>query len=82
MEIHQKVCEIISRQLAVPVAELTPDVYFRSLANVDSMRVLQIILETEKVFDIEIDDAVTFRLQTIGDYQELVSDLCQQGASA
>jgi acyl carrier protein len=82
MNTRDQVSEIIGRQLAVPVAELTPEVHFRSLPNVDSMRVLQIILETEKTFDIEISDEVTFRLETIGNYQDLVEELCQQGASA
>ncbi len=78
MEIRQQVCAIISSQLETPAAGLTPDVYFRSLPNVDSMRVLQIILETEKAFDIEIEDEVTFRLETVGEYLDLVEDLCRQ----
>ncbi|MEU5427434.1 acyl carrier protein [Streptomyces olivoreticuli] len=81
MDIRARVCAIISKQLSVPEGELAPDQHFRALPNVDSMRILQIILETEKAFDIEIDDDATFRLQTIGEFQDLVERLCRQGAA-
>ncbi|MET8679650.1 acyl carrier protein [Streptomyces sp. NPDC004647] len=80
MDIHQRVCAIISQQLNVPEADLKPDVHFRSLPDFDSMRVLQIILETEKEFGIEIGDDITFRIATIGEFQGLVEKLCGQGA--
>lgn len=80
MEIRREVCAIIGRQLETPAEDLTPDMYFRSLPNVDSMRVLQIILDTEKTFDIEIENDVTFRLETVGQYLDLVEELCGQGS--
>jgi acyl carrier protein len=78
MDVRQRVCEIIGKGLQVSETELTPDVYFRELPNADSMRLLQIILETENTFSVEIDDDVTFRIQTIGEYQDLVEKLCDQ----
>ncbi|MFE7116167.1 acyl carrier protein [Streptomyces sp. NPDC057654] len=81
MDVRTRVCAIIGEQLSVPAGELTPDRHFRSLPNVDSMRILQIILETEKAFDIEIDDDATFRLQTIGEFHDLVERLCREGAA-
>lgn len=78
MDIRQRVREIISKGLQVPEDELTPDSSFRELPNADSMRLLQIILETENTFGVEIDDDVTFRIQTVGEYQELVERLCDQ----
>jgi hypothetical protein len=39
------------------------------------MKVLQIILETEKFFDIEVSDDLTFRVQTIGKYYDEVDKL-------
>ncbi len=81
MDVRTRVCAIISEQLSVPEGDLTSDRHFRALPNVDSMRILQIILETEKAFDIEIDDDATFRLQTIGEFQDLVERLCREGAA-
>jgi acyl carrier protein len=82
MDTEQQIRAIISRQLKVAEEELTPDRRFRSLPGVDSMRVLQIILETENAFDIEIDDEATFRLETVGEFQELVDRLRGERASA
>jgi acyl carrier protein len=82
MEIREKIREIIGRQLETPAEGLESDIYFRSLPNVDSMRVLQIILETENTFGIEIPDDVTFRLETVGEYLDLVEELCRQGSLA
>lgn len=82
MDVRQKVREIISKGLQVPEADLTPDAYFRSLPNADSMRLLQIILETENTFDVEINDETTFRVQTVGEFQDLVEQLCQQRTPA
>lgn len=80
--VREKICQIVADELDIPVAGLTPDQHFRSLPNVDSMRVLQIVLTTEKAFDIEIEDEVTFRVQTIGEFQGVVEDLCRQKTSA
>jgi len=82
MEFRERIYEIVSGVLNVPVAELSPTAEFRSLPNTDSMRVLQIILETENEFDIEIDGDATFRIETIGEFQELVEGLCRQTALA
>ena len=82
MDIKDETCAIIARELGIDPAGLTGDQYFRSLPNVDSMRVLQIIVKTEKAFDIEIDDDVTFKIQTIGEFQSLVAKLVQQRAAA
>ncbi|MFE6776687.1 acyl carrier protein [Streptomyces sp. NPDC057702] len=82
MDVNQQVLEIIAQEIEAPVAGLSGDQHFRALPNVDSMRVLQIILKTEKAFDIEIEDDVTFRIQTIGEFQKLVAELYQQRAAA
>ncbi|MFC8825492.1 acyl carrier protein [Streptomyces sp. NPDC057137] len=80
--VREKIRQIVADELDIPAAGLTPDQHFRSLPNVDSMRVLQIVLTTEKAFDIEIEDEVTFRVQTIGEFQGVVEDLCRQKTSA
>ncbi|QKV96148.1 acyl carrier protein [Streptomyces sp. NA02950] len=82
MDTSKQILGIIAEELQVSADELAPDQYFRALPNVDSMRVLQIILKTEKAFDIEIEDDVTFRIQTIGEFQTLVEDLRRQRAAA
>jgi len=80
-DIRQQTVSIIAEQLGIPEGEVTPDSHFRSLPNVDSMRVLQVILKTEKAFAIEISDEVTFQVETVGEFQDLVVELCEQQAS-
>jgi len=82
MDIRQQIRAIIAEQLKVPEEKVISDVNFRTLPNFDSMRVLQIILETEKAFDIEIDAAVTFQVTTVGQFQDLVQELCIQRTPA
>ncbi|GAB2587977.1 hypothetical protein GCM10027168_21040 [Streptomyces capparidis] len=81
-DVQRRVRAIIGGQLTVPEEELGPDRQLRSLPNVDSMRVLQIILEVESAFGIEVDDDVTFRIETVGQFEELVVRLCRERASA
>jgi acyl carrier protein len=75
MDVQKTIYLIISQQLGIDVSRLNSDVHFRSLPNVNSMKVLQIILEVERAFDIELDDEVTFRVETIGQFQSEVDHL-------
>ena len=45
------------------------------------MRVLEVILKAEKALGIEISDEATFRIETLGEFQDLVVQLCQEQAS-
>lgn len=81
MDIQQSIFEIISRQLNVPISDLTPETHFRTLPDINSMKVLQVILETEKTFDIEVDDDVTFRVERIGQFIEIVEQQTNSEAS-
>lgn len=74
-ESSQEVCGIISEVLNVPVADLKPEVALRSLPNTESIQVLTVILKVEKRFGIEIPDDATFRLETVGQFLELVEGL-------
>ncbi len=81
MDTHEDVYRIVSRVLKVAEAELLPTTRFRSLPNADSMHMLQVILETENAFEIEIDADATFRIETIGDYELLVRELCNEAVA-
>ena len=76
MDIQQQVRSIVGEQLELDASRLNSEVYFRSLPNVTSMKILQIILEVERAFDIELDDEVTFRVETIGQFADEVRRLC------
>lgn len=80
MEIQTTVYEIISKELGIPLATVQPEVRLRGLPNVDSMRVLQIILAIEKRLGIEIPDDATFRVETVGQFEALIQGICQEAA--
>ena len=82
MEVSETIRTIISMQTGVPPQELSASMDFRMLPEIDSMRLLQIVLETENAFGIEIPDYVTFHIQSIGEYEELVGQLRRQGSPA
>jgi acyl carrier protein len=78
MDVSEVIRKIISAQTGMPPEKLTAELHFRMVPEIDSMRILQIILETENTLRIEIPDDVTFRVQTIGEYESVVGELCQQ----
>jgi acyl carrier protein len=75
MDLQQQIRSIIAEQLGLDVDRLHSYVYFRSLPDVTSMKILQVILEVERTFDIELDDEVTFRVETIGQFVDEVRRL-------
>jgi acyl carrier protein len=72
---HDEIIQIISAELGIPAGQLTPDVRLRSLPGMESMKVLTIILKVEKKYGIELPDDATFRLETVGQFLELVESL-------
>ena len=75
MNVQKTIYSIISQQLGIEISQLNSEVHFRSLPDISSMKVLQIILEVERAFDIELDDEVTFRVETIGQFESEVERL-------
>jgi acyl carrier protein len=75
MDVQKTIYSIISQQLGIDISQLNSEIHFRSLPNVNSMKVLQIILEVERALDIELDDEVTFRVETIGQFESEVEHL-------
>ena len=70
-EIRQIICETLN----IPGEQVRPDTHIRSLPNVESILILNIILHAEKRFGIEVPDDVTFRVETVGEFIGLVDDL-------
>jgi len=70
-----QITQIISDVLDVPETLVTLETPIRALPNVESIRVLQIILKVEKLYGIEVPDDATFRLETVGEFVRLVDTL-------
>lgn len=72
---NNEIIQIISTELGIPAEELKPEVRLRSLPGMESMKVLSIILKVEKKYGIELPDDATFRLETVGQFLDLVQSL-------
>lgn len=70
--------QIISKLLDFPEDDLKSETEISSLPNIDSMRTLEIILAIEKKYGIEVPDAVTFTVNTIGEFEQIIQKLVRQ----
>ena len=66
-EILQKVQSIIADKLSVDVADVTPEKSFTNDLGADSLDTVELIMELEKEFDIQIPDEAAESIATVGD---------------
>ena len=66
-EIESKVKAIIVDKLGVDEAQVTAEASFSADLNADSLDTVELIMEFEKEFDIQIPDEDTQKITTVGD---------------
>ncbi len=66
-EIEQKVVEIIVDKLGVDAAEVKAEASFTNDLGADSLDTVELIMELEKEFDVQIPDSEAEKIQTVGD---------------
>ena len=66
-EVFEKVKEIIVEQLDVDEADVTMEASFRDDLDADSLDVVELVMELEDEFDIEIADEEAEKINTVGD---------------
>ena len=66
-DITSKVKEIIVDKLGVDAAEVTPEASFTKDLGADSLDTVELIMEFEKAFDIQIPDEAAEKIATVGD---------------
>ena len=65
--IEAKVKEIIKNKLAVSESEITPEASFTNDLGADSLDTVELIMEFEKEFGVEIPDEAAEKIATVGD---------------
>ncbi|MBW8383906.1 MAG: acyl carrier protein [Youngiibacter sp.] len=55
--IFEKVREILAKELNIPADEITMESNFSDDMGIDSLDLVQLVMELEEAFDITIDDA-------------------------
>lgn len=65
-EIFEKVCAIVCEQMGVDKAEISQETSFVNDLNADSLDTVELVMELEDEFDMNIPDEEAEKLQTVG----------------
>ncbi len=74
--ISSDVFRILSDATGLPLQEIHRDLAIRSIPDIESIKILRAILLIEKQFNIEVPDDITFNVTTVGQFIDVVDDLC------
>ena len=66
-DIKQKVTEIIVKKLGVEESQITAEANFTKDLGADSLDTVELIMELEKEFNLQIEDSEAEKIQTVGD---------------
>ena len=66
-EIQEKVVKIIVEKLGVKESEVTPEATFTGDLGADSLDTVELVMEFEKAFGVQVEDEAAEKFQTVGD---------------
>ena len=66
-DVGSKVKEIIVAKLGVDAAQITPEASFTNDLGADSLDTVELVMEFEKAFNIQIPDEDAEKISTVGD---------------
>ncbi|HOV99053.1 MAG: acyl carrier protein [Bacteroidetes bacterium] len=66
-DVAEKVKEIVVSKLGVDAAQVTPEASFTNDLGADSLDTVELVMEFEKAFNIQIPDEDTEKITTVGD---------------
>lgn len=72
--IEEKVKEIISKQLGVNASEVTPEASFVEDLGADSLDTVELVMEFEETFNIEIPDEEAEKIVKVKDAVEYIKN--------
>lgn len=73
-EIQSKVVSIIVDKLGISADEITPEANFTEQLGADSLDTVELIMEFEKEFGIQIPDEDAEKIKTVGDAIAYIED--------
>ena len=77
VNIQEKVIEIVSEQMGVDKAEVSPETSFINDLNADSLDTVELVMEFEDEFDMSIPDEEAEKIQTVGAAVEYIVNVAQ-----
>jgi acyl carrier protein len=72
--IEERLKRIISEQLGVDEAQVTPEASFEEDLNADSLDLVELIMSLEEEFGIEISEEDAEKIRTVGDAEEYIKE--------
>ena len=73
-DIASKVNRIISDKLGLDLSEVRPDATLTGDLGADSLDTVELIMEFENVFGIDIPDNIAEKISTVGDVIKYIED--------
>ncbi len=70
--VEERVAEIVADQLGVEKDKITPESHFVNDLGADSLDQVELVMELEEEFDLEIPDDAAEKLQTVGQAIEFI----------
>ncbi|OUM88314.1 MAG: acyl carrier protein [Bacillus thermozeamaize] len=71
-EIFERVKKIIVDRLGVDESEVTPEASFKDDLGADSLDVVELVMELEDEFELEISDEEAEKINTVGEVVEYI----------
>jgi len=81
MAVEEKVKQIIVEQLQVDEAEVTPTASFQEDLGADSLDVVELVMQFEEAFDLEIPDEEAEKIKTVQDAVDYIKKNGRSGVS-
>jgi acyl carrier protein len=66
VEVEKKVCEIVAEQLGAEIEKVNRETSFVNDLGADSLDTVELVMELEEEFDINIPDDAAEKIQTVG----------------
>ena len=73
-DVEAKVKEIIMNKLGVEASQVTPEASFTNDLGADSLDTVELVMEFEKAFNLQIPDEDAEKIATVGDAIRYLSD--------
>jgi len=71
-DVFERVKRIIVERLGVEESEVTPEASFKDDLGADSLDVVELVMELEDEFDMEISDADAEKITTVGEVVQYI----------
>ena len=72
-DVEGKVKEIIMNKLGVELTQVTPEASFTNDLGADSLDTVELVMEFEKAFNLQIPDEDAEKISTVGDAVKYLS---------